>query len=225
MANLHFRRYLVSGILTLIPLWVTWLVVQFVFVQLSRLGLPSVRALASRIDEDAPTLAQWLLQPWFQSLLAVLVTLMVLYFLGLLVNQVLGRKLVHLFESFVARVPGVQVVYGAVKQLIGSLQQKPDGVQRVVLIDFPSPELRAVGFVTRTFSDSGTGRELAAVYVPTTPNPTSGYLEIVPVDKLVPTDWTMDQAMNFIISGGSVSPDNVQFNRPAPAENSDKKPV
>lgn len=225
MGSIHIRRYLVSGILTLIPLWVTWLVVEFVFVQLSKLGLPSVRALASRIDADAPTLAQWLLHPWFQKFLAVLVTLLVLYLLGLLVNQVLGRRLVLWLESIVARVPGIQIVYGAVKQLIGSLQQKPDGVQRVVLIDFPSPELRAVGFVTKTFTDTVSGRELAAVYVPTTPNPTSGYLEIVHVDRLVPTDWTMDQAMNFIISGGAVAPDNVTFNRPAEADKITAKPL
>jgi len=52
-----------------------------------------------------------------------------------------------------------------------------------------------------------TGREIAAVYIPTTPNPTGGYLELVPVEELTPTDWTMDQAMAFIISGGAVAPD------------------
>jgi uncharacterized membrane protein len=60
-----------------------------------------------------------------------------------------------------------------------------------------------------------TGRELAAVYVPTTPNPTSGYLEIVPVEHLVSTDWTMDEAMTFIVSGGAIAPDGILYdNRP-----------
>mgnify|MGYP001548759333 CR=1 FL=1 len=63
--------------------------------------------------------------------------------------------------------------------------------------------------------EQGTGRELAAVYVPTTPNPTSGYLEIVPVEKITPTDWTVDQAMSFIISGGAVAPDTIPFGVPA----------
>jgi uncharacterized membrane protein len=62
--------------------------------------------------------------------------------------------------------------------------------------------------------EESTGRELAAVYVPTTPNPTSGYLEIVPVEKMTPTDWTVDQAMSFIISGGAVSPDSIPFAPP-----------
>jgi uncharacterized membrane protein len=93
------------------------------------------------------------------------------------------------------------------------LQTKPDGTQRVVLINFPHENMKSVGFVTRTLKDEHTGEELAAVYVPTTPNPTSGYLEIVPVSQLIPTDWTPDQAMSFIISGGAVSPDTIPFSR------------
>jgi uncharacterized membrane protein len=89
------------------------------------------------------------------------------------------------------------------------LQNKPSGMQRVVLIDFPRRGMKVVGFVTRVMIEEGSGREMAAVYVPTTPNPTGGYLELVPVDELTPTDWTMDQAMAFIISGGAVAPDTL----------------
>ena len=74
--------------------------------------------------------------------------------------------------------------------------------------------MKSIGFVTRILSDEISGEELAAVYVPTTPNPTSGYLEIVPVSQLTPTDWTADQAMAFIISGGAVAPDRIPFSRP-----------
>jgi len=76
--------------------------------------------------------------------------------------------------------------------------------------------MKTVGLVTRTFSDAVTGRELAAVYVPTTPNPTSGYLEIVPVDKLTSTDWDLDEAMTFIISGGAIAPDQIYYEQSAP---------
>jgi uncharacterized membrane protein len=69
--------------------------------------------------------------------------------------------------------------------------------------------MKVVGFVTRVMIEDGTGREMAAVYIPTTPNPTGGYLEVVPLDELTPTDWTMDQAMAFIISGGAVAPDTL----------------
>jgi uncharacterized membrane protein len=96
------------------------------------------------------------------------------------------------------------------------LGDKPKGdVQRVVLINFPTPEMKTVGLVTRTFRDKDTGRELAAVYVPTTPNPTSGYLEIVPVANLISTNWTLDEAMTFIVSGGAISPDEINFDHSA----------
>jgi uncharacterized membrane protein len=79
----------------------------------------------------------------------------------------------------------------------------------VVLVDFPRRGMKVVGFVTRVMIEEGSGREMAAVYIPTTPNPTGGYLEVVPLDELTPTDWTMDQAMAFIISGGAVAPDTL----------------
>ena len=64
--------------------------------------------------------------------------------------------------------------------------------------------MKAVGLVTRTFTDPATGTEIAAVYVPTTPNPSSGYVELVPVSTLTPLDWTVNEALTFIISGGAV---------------------
>ena len=78
--------------------------------------------------------------------------------------------------------------------------------------------MKTVGFVTRVMKDDVTGQELAAVYVPTTPNPTSGYLEIVPVEKLVSTDWSVEEAMTFIISGGAIAPEKISFENLAKAE-------
>jgi len=89
------------------------------------------------------------------------------------------------------------------------LQNKPSGVQRVVLVEFPRRGMKAVGFVTRVMNEDGTGREMASVFVPTTPNPTGGYLVVAPLNELTPTDWTMDQAMAFIISGGAVAPETL----------------
>jgi uncharacterized membrane protein len=211
--SLHIQRYLLSGVITLIPLWVTWLVFEYAFKQLSKLGMPWVRVISNRLQDEYPALAQWLLESWFQNVLAVIVMLIGLYLVGWLVNHVIGRRLLNSFEGMVERLPMIQNVYGLVKKLISALQKKPDEVQRVVLIEFPSPEMKTVGFVTRTLVDKHSGRQLAAVYVPTTPNPTSGYLEIVPVEKLVSTDWTIDEAMNFIISGGAVAPGQVPYTK------------
>ncbi len=189
----------------------TWLIFEYVFKQLSKLGTPWVRVFSRSIRDEYPTLAQWLLEPWFRNTLAVLLMLLGLYLVGWLTSRVIGRRLLNAFDATVQRLPMVQNVYGLVKKLISALQKKPDKVQQVVLIEFPSPEMKTVGFVTRTMLDKQTGKELAAVYVPTTPNPTSGYLEIVPIEKLVSTDWSIDEAMSFIISGGAVAPEVVPY--------------
>ncbi|MEW8560897.1 MAG: DUF502 domain-containing protein, partial [Candidatus Thiodiazotropha sp.] len=150
---LHIQRYLISGIITLIPLWVTWLVFKYVFNQLSKLGSPWVKILSRSIQNEYPSVAQWLLEPWFQNTLAVLLMLVGLYLVGLLASRVIGRKILYIFESTVQRLPVIQNVYGLVKKLISALEQKPENVQQVVLIEFPSPEMKTVGFVTRTMVD------------------------------------------------------------------------
>jgi uncharacterized membrane protein len=104
-----------------------------------------------------------------------------------------------------------QTVYGATRTLIDSLQTAPQAGGRVVLIEFPTPEMRAVGFVTATFRASDTDEELAAVYVPTTPNPTSGYVEIVPTQRLVWLDWSTNDAMSFTVSGGALTPSKISM--------------
>jgi uncharacterized membrane protein len=85
-------------------------------------------------------------------------------------------------------------------------------MQRVVLVEFPNSDVKAVGIVTRTMKDRLTGQELAAVFIPTTPNPTAGYLSIVPVNRLVPLGMSMDDAMSLVISGGAVGPDLFSYN-------------
>lgn len=217
----HFapQRYLIAGILTVIPLWITFVVFKFVLGQLSSVSLPWVQTLAAVFEHSAPAVAAWLLEPWFQSVLAVTITLIGLYFLGWTATRVLGKRLIHLFDTLMQRIPGVQTIYGATKKLLTTFQEKPGKLDRVVLINFPSKEMKTVGFVTRMLIDTTTGRELAAVYVPTTPNPTSGYIEIVPVEDLVVTDWTMDEAMSFVITGGAVAPDRIKYTNESPGQN------
>jgi uncharacterized membrane protein len=199
----HFQRYLFAGVLALAPLWVTWLVFNFLLGQLSRAGRPWVQALA--------------LHPWLESALAVVVTLVALYLLGWATTRVLGRRLLHAFEALLDRVPLAKAVYRVTKQLIETLQQRPEGVQRVVLIRFPHRDIKTVGFVTRVLEDAVDGRQIAVVYVPTAPNPTSGYMELVPVEDLVSTDWTMEEAMRFVVSAGTAGPSSVSFERDGPA--------
>lgn len=205
MRPLYIQRYLITGLLTFIPVWLTWTVFASIFSVLSQLNMPWVSVLLEALPDA------WMVrQRWVISLLAFVVTLVLLYATGFAASRVFGQRLLGLFERIIARIPIAHSIYGGTKKLVGMLQSKPSGTQRVVLIAFPSPELKSVGFVTRVFRDAQ-GIEHAAVYVPTTPNPTGGYLEIVPVERLIATDWSVDQAMAFILSGGASGPEVLPF--------------
>lgn len=215
----RLQRLFVTGLLTLSPLWLTWVVVKFLFVMLSDLSRPVVEPVLQSVAEANPATLGWLGDAWVLGALAMFATVLAILMVGWLTRRVVGQRLLGWFEALVARIPLANTIYGSARKLLDILQTKPDGAQRVVLIDFPHADMKTVGFVTRVMREAGTGRELAAVYVPTTPNPTSGYLEIVPVEKITPTDWTVDQAMSFIISGGAVAPEIIPYGRP-----SDKTP-
>ncbi|HYG05464.1 MAG TPA: DUF502 domain-containing protein [Stenotrophomonas sp.] len=207
------QRIFLTGLLTLLPVWLTWVVVKFVFVLLSGISAPWVAPISQQIAVAFPGSVDWLPAAWIQNTFGLLATVLVILFVGVLSRRVVGQRLLRWFEAIMRRIPLASVVYDSARKLLDILQTQPGSTQRVVLIDFPHRDMKAVGLVTRVIREHGTGRELAAVYVPTTPNPTSGYLEIVPVELLTPTDWTVDQAMNFIISGGAVSPETVPFTR------------
>lgn len=207
------QKLFITGLLTLLPIWLTWVVIKFVFVLLSDISKPWVEPLSHRIAATFPQSLGWFNGLWVQNTIAMVATLLVILAVGALTRRVVGQRLLRWFEALIARVPLANVIYTSARKLLDMLETKPGSTQRVVLIDFPHRDMKSVGLVTRVIREEGSGRELAAVYVPTTPNPTSGYLEIVPVELLTPTDWTVDQAMSFIISGGAVAPDAMPFTR------------
>jgi uncharacterized membrane protein len=209
MRRFHVQRYLITGLLTIIPLWVTVALFGFVLRLLAELGNPVVEGALGGLRRFAPDLAGSLTHGWINTVLALIATLLLLYCVGWLASRVLGRRLLAGFDAVMDRIPMVRTIYDGTKKLTAMMQKKPSGTQRVVLVEFPHPGMRAIGFVTSTMREQESGREMAAVFVPTTPNPTGGYLEIVPLDCLTPTDWTVDQAMAFIISGGAAAPDNL----------------
>ena len=217
MPRLRLKRYLITGLLTFLPLWVTFLVFKFIFGVLANIGAPLVSGFVAVLNLWAPQTAAELNEGWITNVIALVLTLIALYLIGFFANWVIGQRLLHAFDTLLQRIPLVQTIYGGTKKLTSVLQNKPNGLQRVVLVDFPRKGMKVVGFVTRTMVEEGTGRDMAAVYIPTTPNPTGGYLEVVPVDELTPTDWTMDQAMAFIISGGAVAPDTLPASSAAQA--------
>ena len=209
------RRNIVAGILTFVPIWLTaWVISVLVGILLS-LGSPIVNVFFSWLHGLAPGLAAAFSAPWFRSTVAIAIVLAALYLLGEIATAVAGRRLLATFDYLMARIPVVQAIYGAARKLVTSFQEKPNGLQRVVLIEFPSPDMKTIGLVTRIFNDADTGEEIAAVYVPTTPNPTSGYMELVPTSRLVMLDWTINEAMTFIMSGGAAAPSKLNYSKSA----------
>jgi uncharacterized membrane protein len=113
----------------------------------------------------------------------------------------------------------VAKIYNSVRKLIDSMTAKEESVQRVVLVEFPMPGQKSIGFLTRTLVDSSTGELLAVVLLPNAINPLSGLLQILPIERVTETDLSMEQAMSMLMTGGAVGPETIRFSKPAlPAE-------
>ena len=202
------QRNILAGLITVGPLIVTYLIFSFLLGVLAKAGLPVVELLAAVLPEDA------LSQPWVQFVLSVVLALVVLYFLGKVTSLVVGRHAIKLVEAALERLPFVAKIYGSVRQLIDSMLVKQGTAQRVVLVDFPIAGQKAIGFLTRTMTDSSTGELVAAVLLPNAINPTSAFLQILPMERVTETDLNMEQAMSMLMTGGAVAPETIRFSKP-----------
>ena len=206
------QRNILAGIITVGPLIVTYLIFSFLLGILAKVGLPIVWLLAAIFPGD------WISQPWLQSVMAIILTLVVLYVVGRVTSQVVGRQALRVFEGTLNRLPFVAKIYNSVRKLIDTMMAKDDSVQRVVLVEFPMPGQRSLGFLTRTLVDSSNGQVLAAVLLPNAINPMSGLLQIMPIDRVQETNLTMEQAMSMLMTGGTVGPEEILFTRPVALE-------
>jgi len=209
---------ILAGIITICPLFVTYLIFRFLLGALAEAGLPVVKLFAAFFPEN------WLNQPWLQSVLAVLLTLVVLCVVGRITSLVIGQQAFSLFEALLERLPVVAKIYSSVRQLLDSMMAKKESNQRVVLVDFPIPGQKSIGFLTRTMTDEATGELLAAVLLPNAINPTSAFLQILPITRVTETDLSMEQAMSMIMTGGAVGPDRIRFSQPALAASGISRP-
>lgn len=142
------------------------------------------------------------------SIFSVLLTIMILYLIGLFAANLFGRRVIEWYESLFDRVPLVKTVYRSSKQILATFAgEQSRELQRAALIPFPQERMRCVGFITGIFRDSLTNEELATVFIPTTPNPTTGYLQILKRKDLVELDWSVEEAVRTIMSGGILRPD------------------
>lgn len=214
------RTRILAGLATVIPLWVTWVVVKFVFDTMRSATQPiveyaiewAVRSTGSQ-PKDIPAYMEWAV-----PVVAVLLTLFSLYLLGLLTANVLGRRVVFLLERLFEGLPLVKTLYGSTKRIILTLAGGGDSMhfQKVVLVEFPRPGMKCIAFLTSVIEDADTGRKMATVFISTTPNPTTGYMQILPLEELSETGWTVEEAVKVLMSGGILSPPKIPFDHVHP---------
>ncbi len=193
----RIRARLVSGVAVLIPLFITILVLRALF------GF-TVGNLLPILD---PAVDHW--PPLARIALSTAILFLLVWALGELAAHVLGRKLLSLGEAVLLRVPVVRVIYKASRQVVGAFERRDQSAFRsVVLVEFPHPGMRSVGFVTSTFSKPD-GSAWKTVFIPTTPNPTTGFLQIVPDSNVIATDFTVEEAFQMVMSLGVLSPERV----------------
>ena len=193
-ARATVRTRLIAGVAVLVPLVVTFLALRLVFQWLDGFAQPLIKGiLGSR--EDIPGLG-------------IVLTLVAVWVAGILGGNVVGRRVIGHGDEIIARIPLIGSIYTPVKQFINSLvsPHPRHNFRRVVLAEYPSDGRWILGFATGEMSlpDETPGR---CVFVPTSPNPATGWMVVFPEDKVQETDLSVEEAMRMIVSGGIVVPD------------------
>jgi len=214
----NLQHNILAGIITIGPLAITILIFKFLLDELAKAGMPVIELLAAIFPEN------WLHHPVVQPILAIILTLVMLYVLGRVTHLVIGRQAFQLFEAALERLPFIAKIYSSVRQLLDSMMAKKETSQRVVLVDFPIAGQKSIGFMTRTLTDETTGEALATVLLPNAINPTSAFLQIMPLTRVTETDLTMEQAMSMIMTGGAVGPESIRFTQAVTKAGKDTMP-
>ncbi len=192
------RKYILTGLLVLIPLFLTGWILLTLFNWTDRvLGLiPRAYRPEELLGFPIPGLG-------------LILTVAIIFVIGGLVANVVGRKLVATGESILEKIPFLRWFYFSSKQIIEAVFiSTQDSFRRAVLLEYPRKGLYSIGFITGESIgqlENSVPRSVT-VFVPTTPNPTSGYLIVVPEAETIPLDWSVDQAFRVIISAGVIMP-------------------
>ena len=198
------RTAFITGLLILLPLGVTIFIIGIV---LDRIGNPASELFFNFIDQNIRELPPVEIP---LQLLSLLIVFLIITALGYFSRIFIGQLFLRFFERILTRLPLISQVYNTVKQLVDTFSQQNKAVfQEVVMIEYPRKGIYAIGFLTNKAKgevQSLTGENLVNVFVPTTPNPTSGFLLMLPYDDVIPMQMSVADGMKTIISGGAVTP-------------------
>jgi|TARA_B100001996_G_scaffold106175_2_gene79981 uncharacterized membrane protein len=185
-----FKRITFAGIFAIVPIALTFYIIKIIIVFLNQLTAPFLE----RVQLEIPGLG-------------FLLTILIIFALGIFVTNVLGRKLFYWAEKLISSIPLVKNIYNTIKQITNAFSGavQTDNYQRVIYIQYPRAELWTICFVTGESVDKS-GVRYYHVFVPTTPNPTSGVFIIIPQQDAVDAEMTVEEGLKAVISGGLLAP-------------------
>jgi len=202
----HTRHFLLRGILASIPLFLVYLVIRFLYVTL---------------DRNVVGLIDQFVGFTFPGL-GFIITLILLYLLGLFSSNLFGRWVFSKFEKLTDKIPLIGTVYRVGKQISGSFAL-PEGqvFKRVVLLNYLNENMYTVGFVTGTVTDKATGQKFIRVFVPTPPNPTTGTIIIAREEDVIDPGWSIEAGFQTVISAGIIGPGEFHFKKSGSKKNTE----
>lgn len=196
------RRYLIAGLLVWLPLWVTLLIIRFVVDLLDQTVslLPHAYQPQNLLGFNIPGLG-------------VILSISVLLITGMLMANFVGKWLVEIWEGILAKIPLVRTIYSGVKKILETMFS-PGGqsFRKVLLVEYPRKGMWSVAFQTGNGNaelNQKTQKEMVSIFIPTTPNPTSGFLMLVPKEEAIELDMSVDAALKFVISLGVLQPNKM----------------
>ena len=186
-----FKRITFAGLFAIVPLALTFYIIKIIIVFLDQLTAP----IMERINFEIPGFG-------------LILTLLIIFALGIFVTNVLGRRLFSWGERLISSIPLVKNIYNTLKQITNAFSgaTQTENYQRVLYIQYPRKELWTICFVTGESVD-GSGKEYYHVFVPTTPNPTSGVFIIIPKKDAIEADLSVEEGLKAVISGGLLAPE------------------
>jgi uncharacterized membrane protein len=201
----HLGDNFIAGIIVILPISLTIFIIRFFVVSLNAIMLtPLAKGLkAYPLYED---------QRLFLAKTFIFIAVVLLIaLLGLTTRLIFVRRVLAFFEKILLRVPMISKVYSAIKEISNAfLGNKKDSFKKVVLVEYPRKGVYALAFVTSVanngFQDVLNDPELVSIYVPTTPNPTSGYFVLINKNDIIPLDMSVEEAFRVIISAGAITP-------------------
>ncbi|MFO7820037.1 MAG: DUF502 domain-containing protein [Halanaerobacter sp.] len=192
----RIRNYFIAGLVSLIPLWAT---------------ISIIVAVVNLVEKRFGSLVELAVGYDTHGLLSLGLTLIIILGVGIIARNVIGRKLIKVGENFLDKIPIVRKIYFTVQQLVSGLFLKnKTAFEDVVLIEFPKDGLYQIGFLTNEQTgeiSNKTEQILVNVFVPTTPNPTSGRLALVPQEEIIDLDMTVEEGLKYVVSAGTVIPE------------------